>query len=185
MSHDVKLFSLPYVYNASPSVPWSILHLETCVIPLWKAIIKGFIPFIDLWAIYGGRYDSKTENKLDCQLVTVLFIHIQSNAIPLLKALIEIFISSLHCQTLSNLWGYYNQKHDNVWFNRVMCSLTDLLIIIISSLYCHFWNFLGIFESSRGSHWAAPEPMCLPTMRFSRISVTGLSRISDIFQTTS
>ena len=42
-----------------------------------------------------GRYDPQTEKKANFFLVTVPFLHIKSSVIPLLKALIEIFLSIL------------------------------------------------------------------------------------------
>ena len=40
-----------------------------------------------------GRYDAKTEENADIILVIVSFLHTESSVIPLLKALIEIFLS--------------------------------------------------------------------------------------------
>ena len=39
-----------------------------------------------------GRYDAKTEENVDIFLVTESFLHTESNVIPLLKALIKIFL---------------------------------------------------------------------------------------------
>ena len=54
----------------------SILHIQTCMIPLSKAVHKGFISFFlhlralsNLW----GRYDPKTKKKLPFLLVTMSF----------------------------------------------------------------------------------------------------------------
>ena len=129
------------------SITLSVFHVETCVIPLRKAVFWGFISFLhlralsNLWGRYDlkthcrffgcncfisshrikcntsiesfhqyfhfsflhqqassnlrERYDPKTEKKADFILVTVSFLHIESSVIPLLKALIEIFLSIL------------------------------------------------------------------------------------------
>ena len=81
----------------------SILHVETCVIPLWKAVFCGFISFfLHLRALSHlcGRYDSKTEKIADFVLVTVSFLHIGSSVKPLLKAL-EIFLCFPYTEILS------------------------------------------------------------------------------------
>ena len=41
----------------------SVLHVETCVIPLWKAVFCGVISFLHLRALNNlwGRYDLKTK----------------------------------------------------------------------------------------------------------------------------
>ena len=74
-----------------------------------------------------GCYDPQTEKNADFFLVTVPFLHIESSVIPLLKALIEIFLSVLHWQALSNSWGRYEQKNMKIWwFKCAMCSLIHL-----------------------------------------------------------
>ena len=47
-----------------------------------------------------GTYDKKLKNA-DFSLVTVSFVHIESRVIPLLKALIKIFISFSH---IDEMW---------------------------------------------------------------------------------
>ena len=77
-------------------VTLSILHIETCMIPLSKAVDKGFIFFfLHLRALsyLWGRYDPKTE-KAHVLLVTVSFLHIESSVMPPLIALMKGFISS-------------------------------------------------------------------------------------------
>ena len=65
------------------------------MIHLKKAVLKDFISFLhlrrssNLW----GRYDPKTEQSRRFFLVTESFFHIESCVMPLLKALIERFIS--------------------------------------------------------------------------------------------
>ena len=46
-------------------------------------------PLNNLW----GRYDPKTENMAELLLVMEPFIHIELRAMPVLKYLIEVFIS--------------------------------------------------------------------------------------------
>ena len=69
----------------------SILHIETCMIPLSKAVHKGFISFLHLRALSNlwGRYDPKTKKTLSFLLVTVSFLRIESSVIPPLKAFYE------------------------------------------------------------------------------------------------
>ena len=74
-----------------------------------------------------GRYDPQTEKNADFFLVTVPFLHIESSVIPLLKALIEIFLSVLTLtsseQFMRTLWT----KNMKIWwFKCAMCSLIHL-----------------------------------------------------------
>ena len=80
----------------------SILHIETCMIPLSKAVHKGFISFLHLRALsyLWGRYDPKTGKKLSFLLVTVPFLYIESSVIPSLKAFMKGFISSSYTDEL-------------------------------------------------------------------------------------
>ena len=72
-----------------------------------------------------GHYDIKTEENADTFLVTVSFIHTESNVIPLLKVLIKIF-PFLSLTALSSSWGRYAPKTMKIWwFNCAMCSLID------------------------------------------------------------
>ena len=106
-----------------------ILLVEICMIPLWKAVNKGFISVLHLRALSNlwGSHDFKTKNMADFRLVTVSFVHIQSGVIPLLKSLIEIVISSSYTVELPAIYGdVVAKKHENWWPNCAMCSLTEL-----------------------------------------------------------
>ena len=72
------------------------------MIPLMKAVLKGFISFLHLkdWSKLWGRYDRKTEKKLAFLLVAVSFLHIESCVIPPLKAFMTGFISSSYTDEL-------------------------------------------------------------------------------------
>ena len=80
----------------------SILHIETCMIPLSKAVHKGFIFLLHLRALSNlwGRYDPKTEKKLLFLVVTMSFLLIESSVIPALKAFMKGFISSSYTDEL-------------------------------------------------------------------------------------
>ena len=110
--HDTSFIWYYYTYHISKaildldpdlcknflfSVTSSILHIETCMIPLSKAVHKGFILFLtpkssELFIGTLTRYDPKTEKKLSFLLVTVPFLHIESSVISPLKA----FYGGLH-----------------------------------------------------------------------------------------
>ena len=76
-------------------VTLSILHIQTCMIHLKKAVLKGFISFLHLRASSNlwGCYDQKTKKKQTFFFVTESFLHIESCVMPLLKALVKGFIS--------------------------------------------------------------------------------------------
>ena len=76
--HDTSFIWYYYAYDISTAildldpdlsqnfrsfVTSSILHIQTCMIPLSKAVHKGFISFLHLRALsyLWGRYDPKTE----------------------------------------------------------------------------------------------------------------------------
>ena len=91
----------------------SILHIETCMIPLSKAVTQGldFI-FLHLRALSNlwGRYDPKTEKSwlFACNCV------ISSHRIKC-KTCIESFYEGLlffflHWWAMSNIWGHYDLK---------------------------------------------------------------------------
>ena len=88
----------------------SILHLETCMIPLSKAVHKGFISFLHLRASSNlwGRYDPKTEKSSRFSFNCVISSHrIKCNTC------IESFYEGLHFfflhwWAMSNIWGHYD-----------------------------------------------------------------------------
>ena len=72
----------------------SILHIQTCMMPLMKAELKGFIFFfLHLRAVSSvwGRYDPQTEKAN--VFASESFLHVDSSVMPLLKVLIMGFIS--------------------------------------------------------------------------------------------
>ena len=105
--HDTSFIWYYYIYHISKaildldpdlcqnflfSVTSSILHIETCMIPLSKAVNKGIISFsyyLRAWSCLWGRYDPKTEKSSTFLLVTVSFLLIESSVIPALKAFYE------------------------------------------------------------------------------------------------
>ena len=72
------------------------------------------------------HYDAKTEENAYIFLVTVSFIHTESSVIPLLKALIEIFLSFPYADCSEQLMRTLWPKNLKIWwFNCAMCSLID------------------------------------------------------------
>ena len=84
----------------------SILHIETCIIPLSKAVHKGFISFFTPKSseLFMGTLWPQNWKKLTFLLVTVHFLHIESSVIPPLKAFMKGFISSSYTD---ELWTIY------------------------------------------------------------------------------
>ena len=67
-------------------VTLSVLRIQTCMIPLMKAVLTGFISFSyieELQAVYGDIMTQKLKNT-DFLLVMESFLHIESCVIPLL-----------------------------------------------------------------------------------------------------
>ena len=87
-------------------VSLSILHIETCMIPLSKAVHKGFISFLTpkSFELFMGTLWPKNWKKLTLLLVSVSFLHIESSVIPPLKLLQNAFISSSYTD---ELWAIY------------------------------------------------------------------------------
>ena len=73
----------------------SFLHLKSCVRPLLKACIEGFISVLHLRALSNlwGRYDPKTKKKQTFFLVTESFLHVESCVMSLQEGLTKGFIS--------------------------------------------------------------------------------------------
>ena len=84
----------------------SILHLETCMIPLSKAVHKGFISFLTPKSFeqFMGTLWPQNWKKLTFLLFTVSFLHIESSVILALKAFMKGFISSSYTD---ELWATY------------------------------------------------------------------------------
>ena len=84
----------------------SILHIQTCMIPLSKAVHKGFISFFTPKSFkqFMGTLWPKNWKKLPFLLVTVSFLLIESSVIPALKAFMKGFISSSY---IDELWAIY------------------------------------------------------------------------------
>ena len=110
----------------------SILHIETCMIPLSKAVHKGFISFfLHLRALsyLWGRYDPKTEKKLSFLLVTVPFLHIEikcntSTESFLWRASFLLPTLMSYEQYMRTLWP----KSMKIWWlNRALCGLIYLI----------------------------------------------------------
>ena len=105
----------------------SILHIETCIIPLSKAVHKGFISFfLHLRALsyLWGRYDPKTEkalvfpydcafssHRIKCNTSTESFLWRASFLLPTLMSC-EQYMRTLWPKSMK-IW----------WFNRALCSL--------------------------------------------------------------
>ena len=92
------------VSNFSFFITWSILHVDTCVIPLWKAVLMGYIlsstPKSSVHCL--GTLWPKTKKLEGFWLVAVSFLHTESNVICLLKAPINTFISASY---ISKVWA--------------------------------------------------------------------------------
>ena len=113
-------------------VTLSILHIHICMMPLMKAELQGFISYFHLRAVSNiwVRYDTKTEKSRRFVLATVSFLHIESSAIPPLKASMKGFISSptpmSYEQYMKTLWP----KNMKVWWFK--CALYSLIHLICS-----------------------------------------------------
>ena len=61
------------------------LYIKSCVMPLLKALIKGFISFLHLRLLSNlwGRYDPKPKKNQTFFLVTESFLHIESCVRPI------------------------------------------------------------------------------------------------------
>ena len=145
--HDTSFIWYYYTYHISKAildldpdlcqnflffVTSSILYIETCMIPLSKAVHKGFISFfLHLRALsyLWGRYDRKTEKCSRFCLWRVPFLHIESSVIPPLKAFYKrasFLLPTLmsYEQYMRTLWP----KNMKIWwFNRALCSLIHLI----------------------------------------------------------
>ena len=121
----------------------SILHIETCMMPLSKAVHKGFISFfLHLRALsyLWGRYDPKTKKNLTFLLVTVPFLHIESSVIPPLKAFYQgLHFFFLHWWAMNNIWGHYDLK---AW------QFDDLTVL------CAVWFTLSVLRDLFLKPWA-------------------------------
>ena len=97
----------------------SFFHMESNAIPLLKALISTFISssYADkLWEFKGTLWPQNWKIA-EYLLVTVSFLYIDSNVIPLLKAVITIFDLSSYTDDLqANLWGrYYPKRPTEIW----------------------------------------------------------------------
>ena len=119
--HDTSFIWYYYTYHISTAildldpdlcqnflffVTSSILHIETCMIPLSKAVHKGFISFLTPKSseLFMGTLWPKNWKTLSFLLVTVPFLHIESSVIPPLKAFMKGFISFSYTD---ELWTIY------------------------------------------------------------------------------
>ena len=112
-------------------VTLSILHIETCMIPLSKAVHKGFISFSytwELWAIYGDVMTQKLKkplvfacdcafslHRIKCNKYTESFLWRASFLLPTLMSY-EQYMRTLWPKSMK-IW----------WLNRASCSLIHLI----------------------------------------------------------
>ena len=129
--HDTSFIWYYYTYHISKAildldpdlcqnflffVTSSILHIETCMIPLSKAVHKGFILFLHLRALsnYGDVMTQKLK-KLPFLLVTMSFLLIESSVIPALKAFYEgLHFFFLHWWAMPIYEDIMTEKHENL-----------------------------------------------------------------------
>ena len=119
--HDTSFIWYYYTYHISKAildldpdlcenflfvVTSSILHIETCMIPLSKAVHKGFISFHTPKSseLFMGTLWPQNWKKLSFLLVSVSFLHIEWSVIRPLKAFMKDFISSSYTD---ELWAIY------------------------------------------------------------------------------
>ena len=146
--HDTSCIWYYYAYNISKCildldpdlgqnflcyVTSSILHIQTCMIPLRKAVHKGFISFSytqELWAIYGDVMTQKLKKAAVFACNYVISPHrIKCNTC------IESFYEGLHFfflhwWTMSNIWGHYDLeawKFDDL---TVLCAVWFTLSVL-------------------------------------------------------
>ena len=143
--HDTSFIWYYYTYHISKAildldpdlcqnflffVTSPILHIETCMIPLSKAVHKGFISFLHLRALsyLWGRYDPKTENapifacdcafsshRIKCNTSTESFLSRASFLLPTLMS---------YEQYMRTLWPKIMKIW---WFKRALCGLIHLI----------------------------------------------------------
>ena len=144
--HDMSFISYYYAYDISKAildldpdlcqnflffVTLSILHIETCMIPLSKAVHKGFISFsytYELWAIYGDVMTPKlkkthvfacdcafSSHRIKCNTSTESFLWRASFLLPILMS---------YEQYMKTLWP---KSMKTWWFNHALCSLIHLI----------------------------------------------------------
>ena len=144
--HDTSFIWYYYAYDISKAildldpdlcqnfllfVTSSILHIERCMIPLSKAVHKGFISFsytLELWAIYGDVMTQKlkkthvfacdcafSSHRIKCNISTESLLWRASFLLPTLMS---------YEQYMRTLW---NRSMKIWWFNRALCSLIHLL----------------------------------------------------------
>ena len=144
--HDTSFIWYYYAYHISKAildleldlckifcyfVTLPIRHIETCMIPLSKAVHKGFISFLHLRALsyLWGRYDPKTKKSCTFLLVTCV---ISSHRIKC-NTCIESFTwrASFLLPTLMSYEQYmrtlWPKSMKIWWFNRALCSLIHLI----------------------------------------------------------
>ena len=119
--HDTSFIWYYYIYNISKAildldpdlcqnflffVTSSIEDIETCMIPLSKAVHKGFISFLTPKSFeqFMGTLWPTNWKKADFLLVIVSFLLIESSVISALKAFMKGFISSSYTD---ELWAIY------------------------------------------------------------------------------
>ena len=123
-------------------VTLSILHIETCMIPLSKAVHKDFISFFTPKSseLFMGTLWPKNWKKLSFLLVTVPFLHIESSVIPPLKAFYEgLHFFFLNWWAMNNIWGHYDLK---AW------KFDDLTVL------CAVWFTVSVLRDLLLKQWA-------------------------------
>ena len=156
--HDTSFIWYYYTYHISKAildldpdlcqnflffVTSSILHIETCMIHLSKAVHKGFISFSytwELWAIYEDVMSQKLKKAHDFACNCVISSHrIKCNTS------FESFYEGLHFffqywWAMSIIWGRYGRK---------ACKFDDLTVLCavwFTYLFqeTYFWNHVLI-----------------------------------------
>ena len=116
----------------------SILHIETCMIPLCKVCTRASFLFLTpkSYELFMGTLWPKNWKKFSFLLVSVPFLRIESSVIPPLKAFYQgLHFVVLHWWAMNNTWAHYDLeawKFDDltmlcaVWFT--LSVLRDLFL---------------------------------------------------------
>ena len=137
--HDTTFIWYYYTYHISKAildldpdfcqnfryfVTLSILHIETCMIALSKAVDKGFISFsytLELWAIYWDVMTPKLKKAHVFACNCVISSHTVKCNSSFDSSYEGLHFFFLHWWAMSNIWRHYDLKVWKFDYLTVLC----------------------------------------------------------------